>query len=246
MERKELFNVLKRRFGEILDEHDIRAESVNIRAKTLSPQEAIGDTVKKDYPILNGKEVMLEATYKGCRGQAFTAAPSDFSGTLEDVLRLDLDGDAHSTGLFIATLNAVTRYIGISDRTVHCRDDGPEKCAEKAVEYIRDMYGDVKIALVGYQPSLLEKLSQNFSLRVLDLNPENIGEIRYGVRVEDGNRDMDDVTDWAELILCTGSTVCNGTICAYLELDKEVLYFGTTLAGASAILGCKRMCFCAE
>lgn len=246
MERKELFALLKRRFGEILDEHDIRAENVTIRAKTLSPQEAIGDTVKKDYPILNGKEVMLEATYKGCHGQAFTAAPSDFSGTLGDVLKLDLNGDVHNTGLFIATLNAVTRYLGIADRTVHCKDDGPEKCAEKAVEYINDTYGDVKIALVGYQPSLLEKLSRKFSLRVLDLNPENIGEIRYGVKVEDGSRDMDSVTDWADLILCTGSTVCNGTICAYLDLDKEVLFFGTTLAGSSTILGCKRMCFCAE
>ena len=246
MERKELFALLKRRFGEILDEHDIRAENVTIRAKTLSSQEAIGDTIKKDYPILNGKEVMLEATYKGCRGQAFTDAPSDFSGTLGAVLKLDLDSDVHNTGLFIATLNAVTRYLGIADRTVHCKDDGPEKCAEKAVEYINDTYGDVKIALVGYQPSLLEKLSRKFSLRVLDLNPENIGEIRYGVKVEDGSRDMDSVTDWADLILCTGSTVCNGTICAYLDLDKEVLFFGTTLAGSSTILGCKRMCFCAE
>ena len=47
----------------------------------------------------------------------------------------------------------------------------------------------------------------------------------------------------ANLILCTGSTVCNGTIVNYLGLDTEVLFFGTTLAGTAVLMGLKRLCF---
>ena len=246
MKQEELFDILKKQFGKILEEHGVSSDDITIKAKSLSPEEAIGKTEKKDYPILTGKEVMLEAEYKGSKGQAFTDAPSDFNGSLSDILALDTVADRHSAGLFIAALNAVTRNLGLSEKTVHCRDKGPEECAEKAAEHIKAVYGNVKIALVGYQPSLLERLSRDFPLRVLDLNPDNIGAVRYGIRVEDGASDMKNVTDWADLVLCTGSTICNGTICDFLNMDKEVLFFGTTLAGAAGILNCKRMCFCAE
>ena len=58
-----------------------------------------------------------------------------------------------------------------------------------------------------------------------------------------GVSDMADAVASAELILCTGSTLCNGTMVDYLDLDKEVLFFGITAAGAGAILGLKRLCF---
>ena len=48
---------------------------------------------------------------------------------------------------------------------------------------------------------------------------------------------------YAELILCTGSTLCNGSIVDYLNLDTEVLFFGTSASGAAALLGFKRVCF---
>ena len=34
---------------------------------------------------------MIEATYNGTAGQAFTNAPADFSGTLADIMKLDYD-----------------------------------------------------------------------------------------------------------------------------------------------------------
>ncbi|WMJ87964.1 hypothetical protein [Anaerocolumna sp. MB42-C2] len=51
------------------------------------------------------------------------------------------------------------------------------------------------------------------------------------------------VVKWADLVLCTGSTICNGSIVNFLNLDKEVLFFGTTLAGAAQMLSLKRVCF---
>ena len=56
----------------------------------------------------------------------------------------------------------------------------------------------------------------------------------------------DEVVAWADLILCTGSTLANGSIVEYLNLNKDVRFYGTTLAGAARLLDLKRVCFRAE
>ncbi len=247
MNQKELFDFLKSQFRNVLEANNLSSDEVVIKLKALTPEEAIGKPGRKDYPILTGKEIMLEADFRGAKGQAFTDAPAEFQGTMDKILALDLNEDQHARGLFIAALNAVTRHLGLSEKTIHCKNDEPEECAKKAVEFIKEKYGDVKIALVGYQPSLLENLSKEFNIRVLDLNPQNVGAERYGVVVEHGVDDFDEVVvNWSDLVLCTGSTLSNGTITNFLDLEKEVLFFGTTLAGAADMLGCKRMCFLAK
>lgn len=167
------------------------------------------------------------------------------NGGLDEILEMDIVNDDHARGLFVAALNAVMNHLGLAERTIHCKNKEPEACARQFVDYIRENYGNPKIALVGYQPAILENLSKEFNLRVLDLNPENIGSRRYGVTVEDGIEAFDDaVINWAELVLCTGSTICNGSIVNFMSLKKEVLYYGTTLAGTAELLGLKRACFC--
>ncbi len=70
------------------------------------------------------------------------------------------------------------------------------------------------------------------------------GSLKFGIRVEDGTAMKEEIRDsYAELILCTGSTLCNGSIIDYLDLDKDVLFFGTTASGAAPLLGLKRVCF---
>lgn len=247
MNQNQLFDFLKSQFKDVLEANNLSSDEVVIKSKALTPEEAIGKPGRRDYPILTGKEIMLEADFRGSKGQAFTDAPAEFQGTMDKILSLDLNEDQHARGLFIAALNAVTRYLGLSEKTIHCKNDEPEECAKQAVDFIMEKYGDIKIALVGYQPSLLENLSKCFQLRVLDLNPQNVGEIRYGVAVEHGIDDFEEVImDWADLVLCTGSTLCNGTIINFLDLEKDVLFFGTTLAGAADMLGCRRMCFLAK
>lgn len=239
----ELYETLKEKFRQVLQEHDLSSETVDITARGLSPQEAIGQTDRTDYPILTGKEIMLMASFRGAKGQAFTDAPASFSGSLQEILSMDLAGDAHARGLFIASLNAVMGYLGLSNNSVHCRNDGPEFCAKHMAQWVKDNFGTPKIGLVGFQPALIGQLSQAFPLQILDLNPANIGKTKDGCPVRDGVADRDAVIDWADLILCTGSTLCNGTIVDYMDLKKPVVFFGTTLSGAAPLLGLRRSCF---
>ena len=169
---------------------------------------------------------MLQARFGEALGQAFTSAPVDFEGSLADVLELDTTHDPQAAGMLVATLNAVLRAVGEIGNTVHCRDDGPELCAERYAALVRERFGTPRIALVGFQPALLARLSKEFS-----------------VRVEDGMAAYQDVVrDWAELVLCTGSTLCNGSFVNFLDIGKPVLFFGTSCAGAAHVLGAERFC----
>ncbi len=246
MERKDLYKTIVDKFRALPQVEEALKENITVCARSLSPEEAIGITARKDYPILTGKDVMIEAQYKGVKGQAFTDAPSDWSGSLGELLELDYDNDPHSRGLLIATINACMGYYGLCDRMVHCKNDGPKKCGVKVAEQIAETYGDPKTLIIGCQPSIIENMSRAVSdLRVLDLNPDNIGQKKSGVTIEDGADEavMADAKNWAELILCTGSTVCNGTLTDYLDTGKETLFYGTTLAGTAALMGLKRICF---
>ena len=76
----ELFDILRHSFQQIIDENGLAADDIRIRSKSLTVEEAIGITKRKDFPIITGKEVMLQADYKGSQGQAFTDSPAVFSG----------------------------------------------------------------------------------------------------------------------------------------------------------------------
>jgi uncharacterized protein (DUF4213/DUF364 family) len=244
MTKNELYEILKTEFLKILADENLLAEKIEILSKALTPEEAIGITKRKDFPIITGNEIMLQAECRGAQGQSFTDSPAVFKGTLAEICDMDMKNDPQAAGLFIASLNAVMKYLGKADCTVHCKSEGPEKCAKDIVEYIKENYDNPKIALVGYQPAMIENLSEEFNLRVLDLNPENIGAVRYGVKVESGISAYEEVIkEWADLVLCTGSTICNGTIINFMDLDKPVFFFGTTLSGAAPILGLNRLCF---
>lgn len=246
MTKKELYDRLKKYMYDLLRENGLEEKSILIRAKGLSPEEAIGITERKDYPILTGKEVMLSAEFDGAKGQAFTSSPCEFKGTIKELLESDLLENEYDWSLFIAALNAVAMRLGRTDKTIHCRNDGPEKCAKSIRDYLGTHYNVKKIALIGYQPAILASLAENYTVRVLDLNPLNIDQIKSGCKVEDGNKSHEDVLKWTDLILCTGSTICNGSIVDYLDIEKEVIFFGTTLSGAAPCLGVKRLCFTEE
>jgi uncharacterized protein (DUF4213/DUF364 family) len=246
MTQNELFTMLKQRFQKLVKEHCIEQQKIRLNCRLLTPEEAIGITKRKDFPILTGKEIMLSAEFQGEQGQAFTDAPSAGTETLENILNSDIINDAHARSIFIAAMNAVTKKLGLSEKTVHCKNDEPEKCACDLANYIKDSYGSPKISLIGYQPAMLERLSDKFKVRVLDLNPDNIGEVRYGVKVEDGLDSYQSAIEWADLILCTGSTICNGSIVNFMDIGKEVLFFGTTLSGAATFMNVKRLCLYAS
>lgn len=240
-----IYQEIQKRFQNLLNQYQLDTTEIILTSKGLSPEEAIGITDRKDYPILTGKEIMLQAEYKGSFGQAFTDAPAEFYGSLDDILKMDLFQDAHARGLYFAAMNAVLKHLGLIDHTVHCRTKEPAECAPKYIEWMKQQYSSSKIALVGYQPSLLQTLSSDpdFTVRCLDLNPDNVGQERFGIKVDHGINDYSDVVlDWADLILCTGSVFANATMDYYIGIDKEVLFFGITGAAPVYLLGLKRYC----
>ncbi|SHI33994.1 Putative heavy-metal chelation [Dethiosulfatibacter aminovorans DSM 17477] len=241
----EFYSNLNKKFKELVKSNNLENESIIIETRALKPEEAIGHTSRKDYPILTGKEVLMNAYFKECIGQSFTNAPSKFKGTLKDVASLDLSFNKNRA-IFISVLNATMKYLGLIDRTIHCKNEEPEICSGKYLDYLKEKYGDVKIGLVGYQPSMLEKLSESFELRILDLDKNNIGTNKYGIVVEDGEKAFSSVVDWADIILVTGSTVANGTVVDFINLDKEVIFYGTTIAGVAHLEKLNRCCFCAN
>ena len=244
MTLEELFGMIKTRFTEVIYDESLLSFPVEVTCHALSAHEAIGETTRKDYPLLNGKDIMVQAEVKGGIGQVFTDSPVAFKGTVEEILHLDVANNSYDRTIFIAMLNAVMQKYNRADRTVHCKGDEPERCAQAIADWVETKYGKLKISQVGFQPAMLASLSQHFEVRVLDLNPDVIGTVRSGIQVLDGEKDYQEtIIDWADIVLCTGSTLTNGTIINYLGLEKEVYFYGITIAGAAKLLGLKRVCF---
>lgn len=231
-------------YNKLIEDKNIEMEEVSLYIKTLTPEEAIGNPKRRDYPLLNGKEALIEANYKGSLGQAFSSARAEFNGRLSDISKLDIGFNTYDNAIFIAVLNALMKHFGLIEGTVHCKDEEPEECSCEIARTISSM-GDKKVLLIGYQPSMIEALvNESVNLRVLDLNPENIGEERYGVSIEHGDI-YPEAIEWCDIILCTGSTIVNGSIVNFLG-EKPAYFYGTTIAGPAVILGLNRFCFKAE
>ncbi|MDD3653370.1 MAG: DUF364 domain-containing protein [Desulfotomaculaceae bacterium] len=236
------FSSLQKEFALLVDESQLRQAEVKVKAALLSPEHAIGATRRQDYVLLKGKERLLQATVMGTKGQAFTGAQGDFAGTLENVLALPLIND-FQRAVYIATLNAVACYTGKVGNTIHCRNEGPELCAHQAVEYFQNNYGCPRILMIGYQPALAEALHNAFpSVTVLDLDPANIGQTKNGVLIKSGFEDLSNYIANSDVIFSTGSTICNATIDTIYNAGVPLVLFGTTGAGAAALLGITRFC----
>jgi len=212
----------------------------------LSSREAIGDPGRCDFPILRGKEVLMQAVYRGFAGQAFTSAPGSFSGSLEEVLRLPLT-DNFERAVLVSTMNAVLRYLGMVGGTVHCRDDGPKQCAVRTANWIKEQDA-VMVGLIGMQPALLESLVRTLgSDRVMVSDLAEAGKVSFGVNVLDG-MDPSEIFERCQLILMTGSTIINGTVDALMEkarsYNRRVVFYGTTNSGVARLLDLERWCPC--
>jgi uncharacterized protein (DUF4213/DUF364 family) len=242
--KKKFISELQRWNKEYNDLIDLEDEVVISRP--LSSKEAIGEPDRDDFPIMKRKEVLMQAIYRGAVGQAFTSVSGNFKGTLGDVLELPLTG-SFERAVLISTMNAVLRNLGLIEKTVHCKNDGPKRCADCMTKWaIEHHLGNV--GLVGLQPALLDALVRVLgSERVMVSDLAEAGSIIYGVNVLDG-MDSSELFERSNLILVTGSTIANGTIDELIEKatfhDRRVVFFGTTIAGAAYLLGLERWCPC--
>lgn len=244
MNKNAFYDELLDKFKEIAKKNNLLHEKISVSGRVLSPEEAIGVTNRKDYPILKGKEKLMQANFRGEKGQAFTDMPGEFTGTIEEIINRPLETN-FDRAVLVSTINAVCKYFKIADNSIHCKDEEPEDCAKKLVEYIKKNYGAPKIALIGLQPAMLERLSGNFKVRVADLDKDKIGKVKFGVKIENAEIKTEEVLNWSELIIATGSTVANNTITNYIN-EKPVIFFGTTIAGVASLMNLNRFCPCSK
>jgi uncharacterized protein (DUF4213/DUF364 family) len=235
----EYFDILRFELLRLIQENDLHDAPVRVKVKTLTPEEAIGNPEHDDYPLVKGRERMMEAEFEDAKGQAFTDRFGNFDGTLSMVADLPLE-NSFQNAVFIASLNAVMRRLELCERTVHCRDDEPPRCAEEVVRFMKSRYRDPKIAMVGLQPRMLEHLAESFEIRVTDLDGANIGTTKFGVRVGGPEETTADV-QWCDLVFATGSALCNGTLQG-MTRDKPTVVFGVTAAGPAEVLNLERFC----
>jgi hypothetical protein len=240
MNNDTIFQQLKAALGTVIADHQLVGNDIDIHCRVLSAREAIGSPEHDDYPIIKGREVMIEAHFLGSAGQAFTDEFRNAHLPVEALLTVD----HHSTSeraWFVAGLNAVFRHLGLCERTVHCRDQEPVTCAQQLLTL--ETFSNRRILLAGLQPRFLEYLLQRNQVRVVDLDPDNVDQQRFGVRIEPvGN--TNEAMAWADLIFATGSTLVNGTISGFLNQSKPVVFFGVTISAAAGILGLESYCHC--
>ena len=56
-----IFDILRDYLLVQVDKYNLNMDMISIVSKSLSSKEAIGNTKRKDFPIIVGKEIMLEA-----------------------------------------------------------------------------------------------------------------------------------------------------------------------------------------
>jgi phosphohistidine phosphatase SixA len=232
---------------ELIAERQLDSAPVTVLAKPLTPEEAIGTPGRRDYPILEGKERVIEATVLGARGQAFTDSPSDFVGQLSGVVEMPLTTN-RNRAIFLATMNAVLSHIRVVEGTVHCKNDAPEKCAAEIAASARQR-GVRKVGLIGFNPSIAEALAREFGaggVSLTDLNPQNIETRKFGVMVWDGRTQTHELIRASDLVIITGTTLVNGTFDEIVRLarleGKPFIVFGITAAGVCRLMDLERWC----
>jgi uncharacterized protein (DUF4213/DUF364 family) len=238
----------KIQLAKIISQNNLSGVHVSVLVKTLSPREAIGEPGRRDFPIILGKERVVEAEILGAKAHAFTDSPGEFMGDLKEVFDFPLTSNRERS-IYVAALNAVLKYLHLIENTIHCKDEDPEKCGKEIASEILKKWGKIKVGVVGLNPALLENLVATFgdaNIKMTDLNKQNVNFLKYGVTVWDGNEMTEELTKQSDVILMTGTTLVNGTfdkIMSYVEhYRKDYLIYGVTGAGICQLMKLNRTC----
>lgn len=234
-----MYETLKKIVSEIIRESQLASEKVRVSGRCLTPKEAIGNPEHSDYPLQKGKERMMQAGFRGSLGQAFTDMPGNFVGELSQIIGMNLTNNFRRA-VFISTINALMRHLGMIHNSVHCKGTGPVKCSKELVKYLKKEFGNPRVALVGLQPRMLEALSGEFEVNVMDLDENNIGQKMHGIVIGPPQRTAANLR-WCDVALVTGTTIINNTIDEF-KTKKPVIYYGVTIAGPARLLGLRHFC----
>ncbi len=240
------------KFKNIVENHGLIDEEITIKMRPLRPEEAIGKPIRDDFPLLKGKEVLVEAKFLNAKGQAFTDEPSNFEGYIKDILNLKINSN-RTRAIVVATINAVLRHLEMVMNTVHCRDKEPTECGDEMADRFFNRWGEeMTVGLVGLQPAIASSLINRFSpknVQIADMDKSNIGKNFEGVEVLDGREFSHKIVADNFLALVTGSSVVNGTIDRLIKVsmmdnkNRIVIFYGTTIAGVAYLENLNRLCF---
>ncbi|HMB31241.1 MAG TPA: DUF364 domain-containing protein [Desulfohalobiaceae bacterium] len=229
-------------------ENNLLEVTTTILAKELSPEEAIGSPGRRDFPLIEGKERVIEATLLGAKGQAYTDSPREFTGSLSQVTELSLD-QTPNRAIFLAALNALGRKIGLVSGTVHCKDKEPEECAPRIADSLYNLRQNQKIGLIGLNPAIAEALIDRFGpkqVTITDLQEKNINKTKWGAEIWDGRTETERLIRESDTIVITGTTMSNGTFDTILQMlhqyDKNYTTYGITGAAVCSLLEIPRIC----
>ena len=235
----DVYEGIRQRLLQMILENNWGGETIDVIATPLTPEEAIGNPEDRDYPIIKGKERIMEARFRGAIGHAFTDMYGNFRAPLLQIAEMALE-NSFRRAVFTATLNAVMRYLKMADTTIHCKDDAPRRCSQELVSTIQEHFGRPRIAMVGFQPRMIEALSKAFDIRVSDLDPDNIGQRKFGCLIQGPERTGENIAR-SDLCVVTGTTLTNGTFPDFL-IEKPTIFYGVTISGVASLLNLWRFC----
>ena len=109
------------KLSKLIKEKHLENIDVSVMIKPLTAKEAIGEPGRKDFPIIQRKERVIEAQVLGAKGHAYTDSPGEFDGKLEQILDFPLTTNK-KRAIYLATMNAVLRHLDLCEKTVHCKD----------------------------------------------------------------------------------------------------------------------------
>jgi uncharacterized protein (DUF4213/DUF364 family) len=143
-------------------------------------------------------------------------------------------------------LNAVFNHLGLVQGVLHCKGGEPKSCGEELAKYITKNFGrDVVVAHIGYKPEHVKACAKFFKSYVTDLNPENVGKVRFGRKILGADKN-EEVIKKADVACIAGSSIVNGTLPRLLDLCEthktEPVVYGVSVSAAAKILHLKHFC----
>lgn len=248
-EQTMFYKRLHEKLVQVVERNQLLDKEITIKTHILKPTEAIGEPERKDFPLLKGREVLMQATFMESKGQAYTDAPSEFSGPLREIIDLGLE-DSRQKALFIAALNAVMRYLYPDIRTVHCKNNEPEECAQEIKQYVQALKPD-SVGVIGLQPAILDAMVTLLgadNVVCIDRDEDNRNQVKYGVPIGWGDdKGLEKAFEASDVVLATGSSSSNGSLAHILNMSETyntpVYFYGVTIAGAARLMGLNHLCF---
>ncbi len=231
-------------FKKLIIKNNLYEKNISVLARPLTTEEAIGEPGRRDFPIVEGKERILEAKFEGIKGHAFTDSAKEFKGELQQILDLSLINN-QNRAIYTAALNSVMNYLHLIEGTVHCKNDQPEKCAKQIAELLFEKFEKKQIGLIGLNPAIADELLNAFgdeNVIVTDLYKNNMKD----KKILNGREFTNYLIENSDIILLTGTTIVNDSFASIFKeiqrAKKQFFVYGVAAAAICKINNFNRLC----